>query len=631
MPAAPDCVRVRRRGPLCAPVLAVAALTAIAAVGAVRWTASGKLPIIGDEPHYLIIAASVLRDGDFDVRNNYEHDARSREICDCTLGPHALRRATGWWPQHMPGLGVLLAVPFGIAGPAGGRTALALLLVPILGWAVYRWSRTALGPADATLVSLGLMACSPVLFGASQMYPDLVAGVVVFALVAWLWSGGRRTTRGWCAYWLVAGFLCWLHVKLYAPSVVLAALGVWQLREDRARFPQATRVLFSALFLTGPALFAAFSIPAFGNMLGGRGGGELVPDLPRALELLLGLHIDQIHGLFVYQPLLLPGLIALGWMVRRRHPLTVPWLVLYASLIVPNALQRIPYGGTAAPAGRFAWTAMWLWLVPMGIAARGLLAEARLAPAARLVVLAGVGGQVAWAMTWFPEPQQLFNGLYEADRWQPSLFSPGVMLSLPKLGPHAEIGYLPNVVWTLVVLALFAEGLLYPGKLRHLPLALAVALGVLLLPVDDSLERSHTFPRRYEAEHLPFYCVVQARTSASNGLACRQTTDRRFAVAGPFISLDPGTYEVVAAMVGPQEAATGVLRVVSGRGRTLLARRTFRLRPSMGVSLVPLPFDVERPERDVEFQLRGPRGLEVDYLELTAQAAAPPDPRTGSD
>ncbi len=517
----------------------------------------------------------------------------------------------------MPGLGVVLAAPFGLGGGMGGRVALALLLVPALGVALYRWSRTWLGPADATLVTLGAMACSPVVFGASQIYPDLPGGVAVFALVGWLWSGARRTQSGWCGYWLATGVLCWLHVKYYAPSGVLAALGAWQLREDSSRFHPATYALFGALLLTGPALFAAFSIPAFGDLLGGRGGGELNTDLSRAFELALGLHIDQVHGLFVQQPLLLPGLVALGWMIRRRHPLTIPWLVLYASLLVPNALQRIEYGGTAAPAGRFGWSAMWLWLVPLGVVARGVLGGAGLPPVARLVVLAGVAYQTVLAASWFPAPQQLFNGLYAADRWQPSLFPPAVMLSLPKLGSHAEVGYPPNTVWTLALGALLAAGFLCRSKLRLLPLAVVAALGLLLLPVDDSLERSRTLPRRYEAEHLPFYCAVRASAGASNGQVCRQTVDGRFAVAGPFISLDPGAYEVVAAVVGTAGApTTGVLRAVSGRSRTPLARRGFRLPSSGGASLVTLAFDIDRRLEDVEFQLRGRRGLDVDYLEL---------------
>ena len=55
----------------------------------------------------------------------------------------------------MPGLGVLLALPFGVGGAVGGRVGLALLLVPVLGIALYRWTRSVLPPADATYVTAG--------------------------------------------------------------------------------------------------------------------------------------------------------------------------------------------------------------------------------------------------------------------------------------------------------------------------------------------------------------------------------------------------------------------------------------------------------------------------------------------
>ncbi|MCY3846795.1 MAG: hypothetical protein OXH69_25015 [Acidobacteria bacterium] len=599
---------------LCLPVLVIAAATVLAGVAAYRWTASGLLPISGDEPHYLIIAASVLRDGDFEVGNDYAYDASANEICDCELVRHALQRATGWWPQHMPGLGVLLALPFGAGGAVGGRVGLALLVVPVLGVALYRWSRSALRPADATYVTAGLLACSPVVFGASQMYPDLPAGVAIFGLVGWLWSTQRRTQLGWCAYWLVAGLLCWLHVKYYAPSAVLAAAGIWQLWRDGARYPPVTYVAFGLLFLLGPALFGAFSIPLFGNMLGGRPVGELHLDAARGLELGIGLHLDQVHGLFIQQPLLLPGLAALGWMVRRRHPLTLPWLVLYASLIAPNALQRIDYGGHAAPAGRFGWTAMWLWLIPMGLAAHGSSRRA-LGWTARLVVLIGVAYQAALAAAYASEPQRLFNGLFPADQWQPSLFPPAVMLALPKLGPHADLSYPPNVVWTIGALALLAAGFLHRSRLRVVPVALAAVVGWLTLPVEDVLGRSSPALRRYEAEHSRARCEVRPSPEASNGRVCRQSTDGSFAVAGPFISLEASAYEVAVTVLGSGVGGRGVLEVVSGRGRELVARRGFRVPPAER-SIVELPFHLERAAREVEFRVRGRRGLDVDYVEL---------------
>ena len=468
----------------------------------------------------------------------------------------------------MPGMGILLSVPFGLGGIIGARVGLALLLVSVLAVAVYRWNRTFLRASDAGLATLGLMACTPVMFGASQMYPDLAGGVAVFALVGWLVGGDRSARAAWCVYWLVAGLLCWLHVKFYAPSAVLAAVGAWRLWGDSPRYTLATYAMFAVLFLTGPVLFGAFSIPAFGDLLGGRGGAELNTDPARALELFLGLHLDQVHGMFIQQPLLLPGLAALGWMLRRRHPLTLPWLVLYASLTVPNALQQFPYGGHVAPAGRFGWTAMWLWLVPLGVAAGSL--GSRVTPVARLAVLAGIGYQAILASSWVSEPQRLFNGLFAPDVWQPSLFPPAVMLSLPKLGPHADISYAPNVIWALAAASVLAAGFLRAPRLRYVPLALVAACFPLVLPIEDTLNRGSSVLRRYEAEH---FC-----RSEVTAVGCRQDATRRPALSGPWIRLDPGAYVVVASWRARPAARLhgGTLRVVAGRGRTTIVRHDLR-------------------------------------------------------
>ena len=584
------------------------------------WTESGRLPAGGDEPHYLVIAASVVRDLDFDVSNNYRREAATSEITDAALAPHAYRHGTTLWPQHMPGLGVLLAIPFGLGGVAGTRVVLTAMLIAALGMAVYRWSRTCLRPADAALATLGVLACGPVLFGASQVYPDLPAGVAVLGLAGWLWGAERRTRLGWCVYWGVAGLLCWLHVKYYAPSAVLAVLGVWRLwRDPDVRFPPATHAAFGALYAAGPVSFWMFSLPAFGNLMGGRSAGaEMNTDVARAVELFLGLHLDQVHGLFVQQPLLLPGLVALGWMIRRRHPLLLPWLVLYASLMVPNAMQQIPYGGHVAPAGRFGWSAMWLWLLPLGIACREAWTAASFAPLVRLGVLLTIVYQATLAFTWVPVPQRLFSGLFPPDVWQPSLFAPEVMLSLPKFGPHGGGGYPPNIVWTLAAFSLIAAGFLQRCQWRYLPAAATAVAALVLLPVEDTLERSRTAPRRYEAEHTPARCTVHPRSDASNGRLCRQNEEFHYAVSGPYVSLEPGRYRIVAALRQwrRRTPGRGSLQIVADRGYTFIARRDFRLVPSVNHRFITHEFEVDRKLRDAEFRVRGFRGLEVDYIDV---------------
>ena len=67
-----------------------------------------------------------------------------------------------------------------------------------------------------------------------------------------------------------------------------------------------------------------------------------------------------------------------------------------------------------------------------------------------------------------------------------------------------------------------------------------------LLPVEDTLGRSNTVPRRYEAEHTPARCTVLPRGGASNGHSCRQDANNVFAVAGPFVTLEPGQYQIIA-------------------------------------------------------------------------------------
>ena len=599
---------------LCLPC---ALLVAVSASLAAQWTASADLPIMGDEPHYLITSASVVRDGDLDVGNNYEYEDTLGEIYDGDLRPHALRRGTRLWPQHMPGLSILLAIPFGLGGAVWARTALAVLVIPVLAAATYRWSRTCLPRLDATLATVGVLACSPVVFGASQIYPDLPGGVAAVALLGWLWGSERRGYFGWCVYWCVAGLLCWLHVKYYAPTAVLGVLGAWQLWRDADARPTLARWLtFGGLFLAGPILFWTFSLSAFGSVMGGRDSTELNIDFFRALGLFLGLHFDQVHGLFVQQPILLPGLVALGWMIRRRHPFTLPWLVLYGSLIAPNALQGIPYGGHVAPAGRFGWSAMWLWLIPMGIAIRELRDRVSFSPAVRLTVLVGVTYQAVLALQWVPVPQRLFNGLFPPDVWQPSLFSPGVMLSLPKFGPHADLGYLPNLVWTAGALSLLAAGWFRPARLRYAPLLATGALAVFLLPLEDALDRSHTVPRRYEAEDTPARCTVHPSAFASNGHICRQDDNYLVGVAGPFVELEPGRYQIIATVHHGRAPGNGTVEVVANRGRAFIARRSFRLIPVPEWTMIAVDFATSETARDVEFRVRGFRGLEVDYIEL---------------
>jgi hypothetical protein len=75
------------------------------------WTLStrGKITVSGDEPHYLIIAESLLADRDLDLANNYaQNDGRRFGADGLTSGAHARpNRAGALWSVHDIGVPVL--------------------------------------------------------------------------------------------------------------------------------------------------------------------------------------------------------------------------------------------------------------------------------------------------------------------------------------------------------------------------------------------------------------------------------------------------------------------------------------------------------------------------------------------
>ena len=373
-------------------VITVCALPALlASLLTVYWLSVPLIGIGGDEPHYQILAASLIRDRDLDLRNNYAEDEESGEIFG-RIEPHVYRTDAGWMPYHTPGLGFVLAVPFAIGGQLGSRIALSLFPV-LLAAACVRWFGQWVTLPETAGLAAGTVLSLPAIFGATA-------------------------------------------------------------------------------FLAGPLSLAWFHYRGFGTIMGGRGATELSADVLRGLELFLGLHFDQAQGMLFQHPLLVvAGLVSLGIVIRARPTIVLPWSVLYLSLIVPNAMQLARYGGGAA-AGRFGWSAIWLWLVPVGFA----LARHR-ADVARFVrpaVVASLVYQLALATRWLPEPGVLFPALSEVLAERNSLFPVAVRGLLPSYyfwDYRSYLTYPQNLVWLVVVSAFVGLGFMAASRasVRRVP------------------------------------------------------------------------------------------------------------------------------------------------------------------
>jgi hypothetical protein len=232
----PAAERLARLSPRTASV--VAGLLALLAYGLGAWAVAPAHPN-GDEPHYLIITQSILRDHDLKIENNHRQGDYLAYI-DRSIPPDFLKRGTDGqiYSVHAPGLSLLVAPFFALWGYPGVVASLVLLGAVGSGliWS-FAWRAT--GDAGASWFAWAGVALSvPFFFHASSVFPEATAAVMLlFALLPLDGSTlpGRRSL-----FWAGAalGTLPWLHSRfaILAASAALVIAGrVISSRHERVR------------------------------------------------------------------------------------------------------------------------------------------------------------------------------------------------------------------------------------------------------------------------------------------------------------------------------------------------------------------------------------------------------------
>ena len=132
----------------------------------------------GDEPHYLIITQSLLRDHDLAIENNhargdYREYLRGRPV---EAGLPATRAERRDLLIHAPGLPALVAPAFLIGGYRGVVVFL-LLVSSIAAGLVFELSRRVTGSTTAAWFGWAALVLAPTqLLNAFTVYPDGPAG-----------------------------------------------------------------------------------------------------------------------------------------------------------------------------------------------------------------------------------------------------------------------------------------------------------------------------------------------------------------------------------------------------------------------------------------------------------------------
>jgi hypothetical protein len=430
----------------------------------VWWTRAERLVLSGDEPHYLIMARSVMLDGDFALWNNYQEDALTGEIYG-PITPHAYTDQVAWLPYHSVGLALLLAGPFRYVGLDGVRLTL-IAFSALLPLSIALWLPRRVPLSVGLLLACSMALSVPFGYGAFRVYPDLPAASIVTAAVLLcvaFESGTVIPLWVWIGLWTLVGFLPWLQSRFLATWALLVGAGVvLALGASAAR----RRALLIGVVpaIAGVAALCAFNLAHYGSALGPPRWHELTRSPARAVMVFLGLHLDQSQGLFLQQPLWLLGLLGIVPFARAK-PLMAAWLALvYLSIITPGAMQMGRYGG-AGPVGRYAWAAAFLWIVPLAYLFE-VCRERGLRWLRRAVVVT-VAIQSLVALRWMITPELLAPRLDAGLAARESLAPMVLRYVLPSFYFWDFRSYWthpPNVVAMITVVALGVSGLVWKRR-----------------------------------------------------------------------------------------------------------------------------------------------------------------------
>jgi hypothetical protein len=329
------------------------------------------IQLSGDEPHYVMIAQSIMEDGDLDLKNNLQ-DKTYLSYLPVEIRFHGAIHGGRHRSFHMPGLAFLL-LPFvrlfrlveGAVPASLYFRLVAALFNSFYALGLFLVLQRALPEKRGQRLFLFFLMTFPLVFHAVHLFPELPAAtLMIFAYLL-----GRD--RGW---FFTAGLLLaaipWLHLKYGLPALILALFlltRIWRGEAGIARRLKPT-ALFLAPLAAGLALLGIYSRVLYGSFNPAVISPEknfLAIPFHFRIETLLSFFLDQRDGLLVYAPVALLAFLACKKEVRsqvRDFPLLAAISVSY---VVFHAFTTVR--GGYSPAARP--TVFVLWIMAVFLAA----------------------------------------------------------------------------------------------------------------------------------------------------------------------------------------------------------------------------------------------------------------------
>ncbi len=342
---------------------------------ATLWSLQPRLPG-GDEPHYLVITQSLLRDGDLRIENNHT-DRDYAPYYSGTLRPDYINRGQDGqiYSIHAPGVSALVLPGFAVLGLFGAQLTiiLCLALTAVLVWQTcFRATRDV---AAAWFAWASVFGSTTALLLGVMVFPDSPAALgtaaVVWLLVRLATDSCDVRVRAFLAVGTALAALPWLHTR-FAVLAGLGGLAVVVAVAAARGLPWRERAMRLAAFLVVPAISAAAWLLSFWMMY-----GTWDPRAPyRGAESIrewiwgsvVGLYTDQQFGLLTFAPVLVAAFVgscrAADRSLRRVCLVTGSMLAVYTMAVTSYHMW---WAGLPGLPARFLTAALPLLAVPLAV------------------------------------------------------------------------------------------------------------------------------------------------------------------------------------------------------------------------------------------------------------------------
>lgn len=314
-------------------------------------------PIVGDQPHYMLMEYSLVNDGDFNLANNFANrDSDTFGIYppdgltpDGQVGPGQVKTPDHQYSIHGIGL-TLLMVPGYVLGHTMGVQILMIMISVLVLFLTYYWSKAITKNAPLSFLASLVLFGSYIFYGlAGYIFPDIVMGGIIVASLLIVVT--RPYDRVWqVVLGLLLGFGFLVHYKMLAfavPVVLILSYLMFKEKKTLPYFVVLPCVFFGCLLLYLNHKWFNVWNPA-----------DIITDLGVGMHLELIFHnisavlFDSARGLIPSNPifiLLFPGLAI--WFNKNRKTLLITGASIFLSLIAYVSFND--WGGGDAPAGRY--------------------------------------------------------------------------------------------------------------------------------------------------------------------------------------------------------------------------------------------------------------------------------------